>query len=139
MREALELALDRDAINQVVFNGEFLPGNQWVSPKNPNYVSAFPIPKRDVAKAKALLKEAGVTPPLAVNLTIFSDNLSAQSAQVIQPWPRRPVFDLKIQATDFGTALNLADQAITTTCSTTGAGGPTRTATPTTSSPARRR
>ncbi len=110
VREALELSLDRDAINQVVFNGEFLAGNQWVSPKNPNYVAEFPIPKRDVAKAKALLKEAGVTTPLAVNLTIFSDNLSQQSAQVIQAMAKEVGFDLKIQSTDFGTALNLADQ-----------------------------
>src|SRR5947208_5289974 len=28
VRQALELSLDRDAINQVVFNGEFVPGNQ---------------------------------------------------------------------------------------------------------------
>ena len=110
VREALELSIDRDAINQVVFNGEFLPGNQWVNPKNPNYVSSFPIPKRDVAKAKALLKEAGVTTPLVVNFTVFSDNLSQQSAQVIQAMAKEAGFDLKIQATDFGTALNLADQ-----------------------------
>jgi peptide/nickel transport system substrate-binding protein len=29
VREALELSIDRDALNQVVFNGEFTPGNQW--------------------------------------------------------------------------------------------------------------
>ncbi|WP_188577281.1 ABC transporter substrate-binding protein [Azorhizobium oxalatiphilum] len=109
VREALELSLDREALNQVVYNGEFLPGNQWVSPKNPNYVAEFPIPKRDVAKAKALLKEAGVTGPIPVNFTIFSDNLSQQSAQVIQAMAKEAGFDLKIQATDFGTALNLAD------------------------------
>src|SRR5262249_20834104 len=28
VREALNLAIDRDALNQVVFNGEFVPGNQ---------------------------------------------------------------------------------------------------------------
>ena len=33
VRQALELAIDREAINQVVFNGEFVPGNQWVSPE----------------------------------------------------------------------------------------------------------
>src|SRR5262249_213886 len=33
MRQALSLAIDREALNQVVFNGEFVPGNQWVSPE----------------------------------------------------------------------------------------------------------
>ncbi|MGZ3340288.1 MAG: ABC transporter substrate-binding protein, partial [Reyranella sp.] len=32
VRRAFELSLDREAINQVVYNGEFMPGNQWVNP-----------------------------------------------------------------------------------------------------------
>src|SRR5437763_8203656 len=31
VRQALDLSIDREALNQVVFNGEFTPGNQWVS------------------------------------------------------------------------------------------------------------
>src|SRR5437868_12955819 len=49
VRQALELSLDRDAINQVVFNGAFVPGNQWVSPENIYYQKSLPLPKRDVA------------------------------------------------------------------------------------------
>src|SRR2546421_7566314 len=52
VRQALSLAIDRDALNQVVFNGEFVPGNQWVSPEHPYFQQSFPVPKRDVAKAK---------------------------------------------------------------------------------------
>src|SRR5271166_5008673 len=37
VRQALELSIDRNALNQVVFNGEYQPGNQWVSPDNPYY------------------------------------------------------------------------------------------------------
>ncbi len=37
VRKALELSIDRDALNQVVFDGQFQPGNQWVSPKSPYY------------------------------------------------------------------------------------------------------
>ena len=70
VRQALDLSIDREAINQVVFNGEFMPGNQWVSPDHPYYQKAFPVPKRDVAKAKALLKEAGVTPPVSVDFMV---------------------------------------------------------------------
>ena len=70
VRQALDLSIDREAINQVVFNGEFTPGNQWVSPEHPYYQKAFPIPKRDVEKAKALLKEAGVKLPVSVDLMV---------------------------------------------------------------------
>ena len=37
VRQALSLAIDRDALNAVVFNGEFVPGNQWISPEHPYY------------------------------------------------------------------------------------------------------
>src|SRR5207302_7581521 len=58
VRQALDLSIDREAINQVVFNGEFTAGNQWVSPTHPYYQKSFPVQGRDIAKAKALLKEA---------------------------------------------------------------------------------
>src|SRR5437660_6008688 len=70
VRQAFEASIDRDAINQVAFNGEFMPGNQWVNPENPYYQKSLPVPKRDVAKAKALLKEAGATLPLTVDFLV---------------------------------------------------------------------
>src|SRR5499433_1945669 len=63
VREAFELSLDRDGIVQVAMDGEADVGNQWVAPTNPFYAKNVPIPKRDVAKAKALLAEAGVPNP----------------------------------------------------------------------------
>src|SRR4051795_1723185 len=84
VREAFELSIDREALNQVVFNGEFVPGNQWVSPQNPYYQSTFPIPKRDVAKAKALLKEAGVSGPLTVDFLVPNGPENRALAEVVQ-------------------------------------------------------
>src|SRR5262249_255502 len=63
VREALELAIDRVALNKVVFNGVFTPGNQWVPPNNPFYDKTRPVPARDVAKAKRLLAESGTPHP----------------------------------------------------------------------------
>jgi peptide/nickel transport system substrate-binding protein len=84
VRQALDLSLDRDAISQVVSNGEFKPGNQWVNPDHPYYQKAFPVPKRDVAKAKALLKEAGVTPPISVDFMVSKGAETEAASQVIQ-------------------------------------------------------
>ena len=39
VRQAFELSIDREALNQVVFNGEFVPGNQWVSPQQLRTIS----------------------------------------------------------------------------------------------------
>ncbi len=56
VREAFELALDRRGLAQVVMDNEATVGNQWVAPNNPYYAKNVPMPKRDVAKARALLK-----------------------------------------------------------------------------------
>ena len=64
VREAFELSLDRAGIVKVAMDGEAEVGNQWVPPSNSFYARNVPIPKRDVARAKALLKEAGVTNPI---------------------------------------------------------------------------
>ncbi|HEX8417529.1 MAG TPA: ABC transporter substrate-binding protein [Methylobacterium sp.] len=109
IRAAFEAAIDRNAINQVVFNGEFVPGNQWVQPQNPNYLPEFPVPKRDVAKAKALLAEAGVKNPV-VNLIVYANSEAPLVGQVIQAMTKEAGFDVRIQATDFTTALDLADK-----------------------------
>jgi peptide/nickel transport system substrate-binding protein len=105
VRRAFELSLDREAINQVVFNGEFVPGNQWISPQNFYYQQAFPIPKRDLAKAKALLKEAGVTGPLSLDFMVPNGPENRAVAEVVQSMAAEAGFDLKIRVTEFATSL----------------------------------
>jgi peptide/nickel transport system substrate-binding protein len=108
VRQALDLSIDREALNQVVFNGEFTPGNQWVNPQHPYYQQAFPIPKRDVAKAKALLKEAGVTPPVSVDLMVPKGAENEAVAQVLQSMAAEAGFDLKIRVIEFATSFKQA-------------------------------
>src|SRR3954464_14244678 len=109
VRQALDLSIDREAINQVVFNGEFKPGNQWVNPDHPYYQKAFPIKPRDVAKAKALLKEAGVTPPVTVDFMVPKGAETEAVAQVIQSMAAETGFDMKIRVTEFATSLKQAE------------------------------
>jgi peptide/nickel transport system substrate-binding protein len=108
VRQALDLSIDREAINQVVFNGEFTPGNQWVSPAHPYYQKAFPVPKRDVAKAKALLKEAGVALPVTVDLMVPKGAENEAVSQVLQSMAAETGFDLKIRVIEFATSFKQA-------------------------------
>ena len=109
VREAFELSLDREGIVQVVMDGEAAPGNQWVAPTNPLYAKNRPIPKRDVAKAKALLKAAGVSNP-SFSLLAATTADSQKIAQVVQAMAKEAGFDVKIQTTEFATSLNMADK-----------------------------
>jgi peptide/nickel transport system substrate-binding protein len=109
VRQALDLSIDREAINQVVFNGEFKPGNQWVNPDHPYYQKAFPVRPRDIAKAKALLKEAGVTAPVGVDFMVPKGAETEAVAQVIQSMAAEAGFDMKIRVTEFATSLKQAE------------------------------
>lgn len=101
VREALELSIDRTALNQVVFNGLFQPGNQSVPPSNPYYAKGLPVPSRDVAKAKQLLAAAGVPNP-NVSLMVPTDPEILRAAQVIQAMAG------EAGATEFASSLQLA-------------------------------
>ncbi len=110
VRQAFEAAIDRDAINQVVFNGEFTVGNQWVSPKNAYYQEKFPVPKRDLAKAKKLIEEAGLKAPVTVDFMVPNNPESRQVAEVLQAMMAEAGFDLKIRVTEFATSLKESEE-----------------------------
>src|SRR4030081_761895 len=97
VRQALDLSIDREAVNQVVFNGEFTPGNQWISPEHPYYQKSFPIQPRDIAKAKALLKQSGATLPVSVDFMVPNGAENEAVAQVIQSMAAEAGFDVKIR------------------------------------------
>jgi peptide/nickel transport system substrate-binding protein len=108
VRQALDLSIDREALNQVVFNGEFTPGNQWVSPVHPYYQKSFPIQARNVEKAKALLKEAGVALPVSVDYMVTKGAENEAVAQVVQSMAAEAGFDLKIRVIEFATSFKQA-------------------------------
>jgi len=109
VREAFELALDRQGLVQVVMDNEAIVGNQWVPPTNPFYAKNVPIPKRDIARAKQLLKEAGVPNPSFTLVTPTTSD-AQRVALVVQAMTREAGFDVKIQSAEFATSLNMADK-----------------------------
>ena len=109
VREAFELSLDRDAIVKVAMEGEAQAGNQWVAPSNQYYGKSAKIPKRDLNRARQLLKEAGVPNPSFTLMTPTTSD-AQRIAQIVQAMAREAGFDVKIQSTEFATSLNLADK-----------------------------
>ncbi|HEY2994953.1 MAG TPA: ABC transporter substrate-binding protein [Methylomirabilota bacterium] len=83
VRQAIDLAIDRETLVKTVFNGEYIAGNQWVSPSNYYYNKKFPVRKRDVEKARQLLKEAG-QPNLTFTLIVPPERDRQEAAQIIQ-------------------------------------------------------
>lgn len=108
IRQAFSLSLDRDAINQVVFEGAFAPGNQPFPPTSPWYDKDYPVPARDVEKAKSLLKEAGYD-SLDVEVQVANNPVQTQMMQVVQSMAAEAGFNVKLKSMEFASLL--ADQS----------------------------
>lgn len=110
VREAFDLAIDRRAVNQVVYNGEFIPTAQAVPPTNPFHNKALPAATRDLARARALIAQTGLRTPVVVNLTVPNNPDLRQVAEVIQSMTREAGFDVRINLMEFASSLNAAER-----------------------------
>ncbi|WP_144186163.1 ABC transporter substrate-binding protein [Elioraea rosea] len=97
VRAALEAAIDRQVINQVALEGQFIPSNQFEAPNTTFWVSDRPVPPRDVARARALLREAGHQ-KVAFELAVPNTPVDRQVAEVIQSMAAEAGFDISIRA-----------------------------------------
>ena len=77
-------------------------------PADPYYQKAFPVPKRDLAKAKALMQEAGVTGRVPIDFMVPAarDTGGRRSGAVDGA---EAGFDLKLRVTEVATALKEAE------------------------------
>ncbi len=107
VRQALDAAIDRSVLNQVVFAGKYVPNNQPILPGSTYYDNDIPVPPRDLAKAKRLLKEAGVEHP-AFTFLIANNPIEQQVAQVIQSMAGEAGFEVKIEAAESNTLIAAA-------------------------------
>jgi peptide/nickel transport system substrate-binding protein len=100
VRQALELAIDRDVINEVVGQGMFPPAGQPFPPASPYNSPKFAAEKRDVEKAKQLLKQAGAD-RVKFELTFGTSTTTQQIAEIIQAMAAEAGFDITLRPTEF--------------------------------------
>jgi peptide/nickel transport system substrate-binding protein len=109
VRQAFDMSIDRDALMQVVYNGMYPPTAQAVPPESPFFDPAVKPVTRDIDHAKALLKQAGVTPPVSVNLIVPNNPDLRQMGEVIQSMTAEAGFDVKLTAMEFASSLDNAE------------------------------
>ncbi|MFT8244539.1 ABC transporter substrate-binding protein [Roseomonas sp. BN140053] len=108
VREALEIAIDREALIQVVFDGAFAPATQSVGPESPFFAPEIPLPRRDPERAKQLLREAGVPIPFPVEVMVANVPEQRQAVEVMQAMAAEAGFALRINAVEFASGLQAA-------------------------------
>ncbi|MHB0953667.1 MAG: ABC transporter substrate-binding protein [Allorhizobium sp.] len=104
LRQAFSLAIDREALSQVVFEGTAMAGNQPYPPTSPWFNKDIPVPTRDIAKAKELMKAAGHE-TLDIELQHANSPVVTQMMQVVQSMVAEAGFNVSLKATEFATLL----------------------------------
>ena len=95
VRQAFAKSIDRAGINQVVFEGRFIPSNQTEAPGSRYWDPSFPVPARDLVGAKALLAQAGVPRP-KVTLNVVNNPTDVQVGEVIQSMAGEAGFEVTL-------------------------------------------
>lgn len=100
IRQAFELSLDRNAINEVVGQGVFQPAHQPFPPSSFAYNPKYDAVTRDVEKAKQLMKEAGHE-RISFELAFGNSTTSQQVYELIQAMSSEAGFDISLRPTEF--------------------------------------
>lgn len=106
LREAFSLAINRDAINKVLFAGQYTPN---CTPIPPNVPLALKItcPAYNLAEAKKLVAQSGVPTPIPVTmLTVAGLTVDGRVASIVQSMVAQAGFKLSIVPTEHTTLLN---------------------------------
>ncbi|MBP0446894.1 ABC transporter substrate-binding protein [Roseomonas sp. SSH11] len=108
IRQAFDLAIDREALIQVVYEGLHTPSSQPIPPASPMHVRDLRVTAPNLDRAKALLREAGIRTPVAVDMMVANSPELRQAAEVMQSMVAEAGFELRIVATEFASALQAA-------------------------------
>src|SRR5207247_343707 len=106
VREALDLSIDREALNQVAWEGQYTIGCTPISPVSPFYDKSRKCPGRDVARAKKLLAEAGLAGGYGFELMIVNDPQQRRVGEVVQGMAREAGFNITLRPAEFASSLN---------------------------------
>jgi peptide/nickel transport system substrate-binding protein len=105
VREAFELAIDREALNQVAWDGLFTPGCTPIPPISVFFDKSRKCPGRDVAKAKKLLAEAGQAGGYAFEMVIVNNPRERRVGEVLQQMAREAGFNISLRPQEFASSL----------------------------------
>jgi peptide/nickel transport system substrate-binding protein len=108
LRKAFDLAIDRKALIQVVYNGLYPAIAQANPPGSPFYIPSVQPPARNIPEAQKLVAASGFKAPVTVTMIVPNSPDILQAAQVVQAMVKPAGFDLKIQAMEFASSLAAA-------------------------------
>jgi peptide/nickel transport system substrate-binding protein len=105
VREAFELSIDREALNQVAWDGLYTPGCTPIPPISVFADKSRKCSARDVARAKKLLADAGLAGGYAFEMVVINNPRDRRVGEVIQQMAREAGFNISLRPQEFASSL----------------------------------
>ena len=112
VRKAINYAIDKQAIIDVILNGNgkiatspIAPGVFGFTDKTKNY-------EYNVEKAKELMKEAGYENGFTTSILVFSGEANTQTAEIVQAYLKEIGIDLKIEIVEVSTYWDMTERGV---------------------------
>ena len=112
VRKAINYAIDKQAIIDVILNGNgkiatspIAPGVFGFTDKTKNY-------EYNVEKAKELMKEAGYENGFTTSILVFSGEANTQTAEIVQAYLKEIGIDLKIEIVEVSVYWDMTERGV---------------------------
>ena len=112
VRKAINYAIDKQAIIDVILNGNgkiatspIAPGVFGFTDKTKNY-------EYNVEKAKELMKEAGYENGFTTSMLVFSGEANTQTAEIVQAYLKEIGIDLKIEIVEVSAYWDMTERGV---------------------------
>lgn len=112
VRKAINYAIDKQAIIDVILNGNgkiatspIAPGVFGFTDKTKNY-------EYNVERAKELMKEAGYENGFTTSILVFSGEANTQTAEIVQAYLKEIGIDLKVETVETGTYWDMTEKGM---------------------------
>jgi len=105
IRQAINIAIDRKAISKVVYHNGVTPAVNPFPTASWAHPTDLKVPKANIAKAKSLIKESGVT-NTSFTLKITNDPQAKQLGQMLQYMLQKIGIKINLEMVEFGTLIS---------------------------------
>ena len=97
VRKAINYAIDKQAIVDVILNGNGKVATSPIAPRVFGFTDKTKNYEYNVEKAKELMKEAGYENGFTTSILVFSGEANTQTAEIVQAYLREIGIDLKVE------------------------------------------
>ena len=105
VREAFDLSIDREALNQVAWDGLYTPGCTPIPPMSVFFDKSRKCPARDIPKAKQLMAGAGLANGYGFEMVIVNNPRERRVGEVIQQMAKEAGFNISLRPSEFASSL----------------------------------